>query len=75
MNTNVDTMSFIYDADEGALKHLTDIRLSLPSDHSDASFILEFHFSQNEFFRNDVLKLGFFYDKVSDSDLGASYHG
>lgn len=41
--------------DEPILKHLTDIKVGSESDPT-MSFFLEFHFSSNEYFTNDVLK-------------------
>jgi len=47
--------AMITDADEGALKHLTDIRVGPAPEHSSDSFKIDFHFSDNEFFDNKVI--------------------
>jgi len=47
--------AMITDADEGALKHLTDIRVGPAPEHSTDSFKIDFYFSDNEFFDNKVI--------------------
>ena len=41
--------------DEAALAHLTDIRVTHPTNNYNAGFALEFHFSDNIYFTNSVL--------------------
>jgi len=48
--------AMITEADAEALKHLTDIRVVPANNHSPESFTLEFHFNNNEFFEDSVLK-------------------
>lgn len=50
-----DFSGFITERDVEALKHLTDIRVA-PVENSPHSFTIEFHFSDNEFFEDKVLK-------------------
>jgi len=51
-----DFSAMITEADEAALKHLTDLRVISATEHSAESFTIEFYFSQNEFFENSVIK-------------------
>lgn len=54
------TLSEIHENDRPILEHLTDVRMkSKPL--SDLGFILEFHFSPNEYFQNAVLSKEYFY--------------
>jgi nucleosome assembly protein 1-like 1 len=46
--------------DEKILKHLNDVRVTLQEDK--ISYTLEFHFSTNEYFTNEVLTKTYFYD-------------
>lgn len=61
---NVDTlMEMIQDHDEPILKHVTDIQLMFtgrkqgeePTDENEMGFVLEFQFSENEYFTNTAL--------------------
>jgi len=75
-----DFSAMITEADEAALKHLTDIRVGSATEHSPDSFTLEFYFSENEFFDNAVIKKTYvlkensadgemMYDHVDSTDI------
>ncbi|EMD41287.1 hypothetical protein CERSUDRAFT_127939 [Gelatoporia subvermispora B] len=54
----------ITDRDAAALKHLTDIRVSyLPTTDAKPGFKLQFFFSPNEFFENDMLEKTYLYQE------------
>ncbi|RUS23034.1 hypothetical protein BC937DRAFT_93077 [Endogone sp. FLAS-F59071] len=58
MKNHIQLAEFITEKDEAVLKHLVDIRMSYIEK---PGFRLEFEFSENEFFSNDVLKKTYFY--------------
>jgi len=75
-----DFSAMITEADEQALKNLTDIRIAAAPEHSPESFTIEFHFSDNEFFDNKLIKKTYIlkenpsdgemmYDHVESTDI------
>lgn len=56
----------ITEADRGALKFLTDIRLSYLPDANQPGFKLTFYFDKNEFFDNEVLEKIYYYKPEID---------
>ncbi|KAF9069978.1 nucleosome assembly protein [Rhodocollybia butyracea] len=71
LRNHIGLADLITERDEGALKHLIDIRLSYldEKDHDGKpGFKISFIFTQNEFFENDVLDKSYLYqDKVGYS--------
>ncbi|EPQ61323.1 NAP-domain-containing protein [Gloeophyllum trabeum ATCC 11539] len=64
LRNHVALSDIITDRDAGALKHLTDIRLSyLPSTDPKPGFKLSFYFSPNEYFENEVLEKTYIYQE------------
>ena len=62
LETHVGLSEIITVRDAGALKYLTDIRLSyLPTTDEKPGFQLSFHFSPNEYFENTVLTKTYIY--------------
>lgn len=66
--------SFVKEADEPALKHLTDIRV-VSKPHPDLSFVLEFVFSPNDYFTNPVLTKVYKLKCAPDEDDPFSFDG
>ncbi|KAG9311196.1 NAP-domain-containing protein [Chiua virens] len=64
LRNHIGISDLITDRDAGALKHLTDIRLSyLPSDEPKPGFKISFYFSPNEYFENEVLDKTYLYQE------------
>lgn len=69
LRNHIGLSDLITDRDAGALKHLTDIRLSYLNEDgvSDPSgkpgFKITFHFSPNDYFENDVLEKTYLYQE------------
>ncbi|TFK48015.1 NAP-domain-containing protein [Heliocybe sulcata] len=64
LRNHVALSDIITDRDAGALKHLTDIRLSyLPSTDPKPGFKLSFYFTPNEYFDNEVLEKTYIYQE------------
>ena len=64
LRTHVHLGEIITERDAEALKHLTDIRIEyLPSTEPKPGFKLQFFFSPNEFFENDVLAKTYLYQE------------
>lgn len=64
LRNHVGLSELITERDAGALKKLTDIRLSyLPSDQPKPGFKIAFHFSPNEYFDNEVLEKTYLYQE------------
>lgn len=60
LNVLTATIAEIHENDRPILEHLTDVR-STNKPLSDLGFVLEFHFSPNEYFENAVLTKEYFY--------------
>ena len=64
LRTHVHLGEIITERDAEALKHLTDIRIEyLPSTEPKPGFKLQFFFSPNEFFENEVLEKTYLYQE------------
>ncbi|KZT24346.1 NAP-domain-containing protein [Neolentinus lepideus HHB14362 ss-1] len=64
LRNHVALSGIITDRDAGALKHLSDIRLSyLPSTDPKPGFKLSFYFTPNEYFENEVLEKTYIYQE------------
>ncbi|KAL4063743.1 hypothetical protein V8B97DRAFT_678472 [Scleroderma yunnanense] len=64
LRNHVGLSEIITERDAGALKHLTDIRLSyLPSDQPKPGFKITFYFNSNEYFENEVLEKTYLYQE------------
>jgi nucleosome assembly protein 1-like 1 len=68
LKTHPLTSDAIVEADEEALDHLVDVRLTYLTDKP--GFLLEFEFSENDYFTNTVLTKTYYYqDNVSGGDF------
>ncbi|KAF5356440.1 hypothetical protein D9758_009534 [Tetrapyrgos nigripes] len=64
LRNHIGISELITDRDTGALKHLTDIRISYLDDSSSKpGFKIHFHFTPNEYFENDVLEKTYLYQE------------
>jgi nucleosome assembly protein 1-like 1 len=61
LQTNLDTGTHVLETDEPALKSLTNIIVTYPQNSKTPEFNIEFQFAKNQYFTNNVLKLGFVY--------------
>uniref|UniRef100_A0A1I8H607 Nucleosome assembly protein 1-like 1 n=1 Tax=Macrostomum lignano TaxID=282301 RepID=A0A1I8H607_9PLAT len=72
---NVDLLSqMIRDQDEPILRHLTDIKVITFSGEQ-SGFVLEFHFSPNEYFSNSMLTKHYYLRMVPDPEHPWDYEG
>jgi len=62
----------IMEEDEEALKHLTDIKVVFPDEEAPDTFMLEFHFSENDFFTNKLLTKTFVMSDDMLQDIDAT---
>lgn len=65
LNVLTSTFTDVHEKDRPILEHLTDVR-SKNKPLSDLGFILEFHFSPNDYFENAVLTKEYFYTSTDN---------
>ncbi|KAI5118433.1 hypothetical protein M0805_009711 [Coniferiporia weirii] len=66
LRNHIGISELITDRDAAALRHLTDIRLAYLTEGEQPGFRLSFHFTQNEFFEDEVLEKTYFYKPEID---------
>lgn len=66
LRNHIGISELITDRDAAALRHLTDIRLAYFTEGEQPGFRLSFHFTQNEFFEDEVLEKTYFYKPEID---------
>lgn len=66
--------SIIAERDEAVLSHLVDVRMSM-HESEPAGFTLEFQFSPNDFFSNDVLVKSYYLNCMPDASNPLSFNG
>ncbi|BHF63792.1 nucleosome assembly protein nap1 [Sparganum proliferum] len=68
------TSEMITDNDQPILSHLDDVRCKLVTD-DESGFVLEFHFSPNEYFSNECLTKQYFFNQKPPADNPLDYDG
>ena len=66
--------AWIREADERALVSLTNIAVVYPPGKH-TQWVLEFHFAKNNFFTNDVLRLGYVYKARNNARIRSIREG
>lgn len=69
------TREMVTDKDQDILKHLKDVRVALNSDDSEMGFTLNFYFSENEYFNENILSKHYFFDNKPPSEDPLHYDG
>nr|CDS17662.1 nucleosome assembly protein [Echinococcus granulosus] len=69
------TAELIKEKDHPILEHLTDIRINLNTGDSEMGFTINFYFSPNEYFNEEVLSKFYYFDNKPPSENPLLYDG